>query len=191
MQSPNWGLCIFPGVAEDSSNLSSVNVEHAKYVLLLTKDPRNPISDSLTFDVLYRIKELGTEATLVVEVARDVNRERMVSFGADIVIRPVRAYPELLVRAMVAPGTEVVLENLFTHDEDHMVRYDLKFENKTWSDIVCGFVTGGAGTPMAYINDQGVHCNPLPDDKCTGSGIISLVNECQQITPELVEKCLS
>lgn len=186
----DMGVVHFSGVAENSSNLSAVNVQHAKHILLLAKDPNNPISDSLTFDVLYRIKEIGTEATLLVEVSQDVNRERMISFGADVVIRPVRAYPELLVRAMVEPGTEVVLENLFTHDEDHMVRVDLAFENRTWSEIVCGFVNGGAGVPMAYINKDGVHCNPLPDAECSGTGIITLVNECQEVSPEMVAKCL-
>ena len=187
----NMGVVHFGGVAENSENLQAVNVKLAKYILLITRDPYDPISDSLTFDILNRIKEIGTDAALVVEVAQDVNRQRMVTVGADIVIRPVRAYPELLVRAIVAPGTEEVLENLFTHDEDHMVRFDLPFKDKPWADIVCGFVTGGAGVPMAYVNDSGVHCNPLPNERCTGSGIISLVNEDQNITPEQVIKCLA
>lgn len=187
----SMGVVYFSGVAENSENLMAVNVKLAKYILLITRDPNDPISDSLTFDVLNRIKEIGTDATLVVEVSQDVNRQRMKAFGADVVIRPVRAYPELLVRAIVAPGTEEVLENLFTHDEDHMTRFDLPFKDKTWSDIVCSFVKGGAGIPMAYVDDDGVHCNPLPDERCTGTGIISLVNANQDITPDQVAKCLA
>ncbi len=184
------GVVHYSGVAENSANLKAANVETAKYIILLTRDPNDPISDSLTFDVLNRIKEIGTSASLIVEVSQDINRQRMTTSGADIVLRPVRAYPELLVRSIVAPGTEEVLENLFTHDEDHMVRVEISFKDKTWADIVCGFVRGDAGVPMAYINEQGVHCNPLPDDLCTGTGVISLVNDSQEVSPEKAAKCL-
>ncbi len=187
----SMGVVYYSGVAENSENLMAVNVNQAKYILLITRDPNDPISDSLTFDVLNRIKEIATKATLIVEVAQDVNRQRMKTFGADVVIRPVRAYPELLVRAIVAPGTEEVLENLFTHDGDHMTRFDLPFQDKVWSDIVSSLVKAGAGIPMAYVDAEGVHCNPLPDARCTGSGIISLVNANQDISLEQVAKCLA
>lgn len=185
------GAVHYSGVAENSENLKAVNVATAKYIILIARDPGDPISDSLTFDVLNRIREIGTNAMIVVEVSQDINRERMKKVGADVIIRPIRAYPELLVRSLVAPGTEQVLENLFTHDEDHMVRIDLSFKDKIWSDIVCRFVTGGAGVPMAYVSDKGVNVNPLPDEVCTGTGIISLINESQHVTIEQAEKCLT
>lgn len=187
----NMGVVHYSGVAENSDNLEAVNVNVAKYIILITRDPADPISDSLTFDVLNRIKDIGTNATLIVEVAQDENRQRMRSAGANVIIRPIRAYPELLVRSIVAPGTEEVLENLFTHDDDHMVRFDFPFENMSWSDIVCRFVTGGAGVPLAYVNDSGVHCNPLPDELCTGAGIISLINDSQQVTSAQAQQCLA
>lgn len=187
----NMGVVHYSGVAENSENLQAVNVDLARYILLITRDPNDPISDSLTFDVLNRIKDIGTRATLVAEIAQDANRQRMKAVGADIVLRPVRAYPELLVRAIVAPGTEEVLENLFTHDDDHMIRFDLSFKDKIWSDVVSNFVRGGAGIPMAYVNESGVHCNPLPDELCTGKAIISLVHESQKLSLEQVAKCLA
>ncbi len=187
----NMGVVHFSGVAENNENLQAVNVSAAKYIILIARDPGDPISDSVTFDVLNRINEIGTNAMVVVEVSQDINRERMKKAGADVIIRPVRAYPELLVRSLEAPGTEKVLENLFTHDEDHMIRFDLSFKDKIWSDIVCRFVTGGAGVPMAYVSDKGVNVNPLPDEVCTGTGIISLINESQRVTIEQAEKCLN
>lgn len=187
----NMGVVHYCGVAENNENLQAVNVSTAKYIILIARDPGDPISDSVTFDVLNRISEIGTKAMVIVEVSQDINRQRMKKAGADVIIRPIRAYPELLVRSMAAPGTEQVLENLFTHDEDHMVRLDLSFKDKIWSDIVCRFVTGGAGVPLAFVSDQGVNVNPLPDEVCTGTGIITLINESQHVTIEQAEKCLS
>jgi len=185
------GVVHYSGVAENNDNLNAVNVNTARYIILIARETDDPMSDSLSFDILSRIKEIGTEAMIIVEATQDINRQRMRNAGADVIIRPIRAYPELIVRSIVAPGTEEVLENLFTHDEDHMIRFDLSFKDKIWSDIVCRFVTGGAGVPMAYVSDKGINVNPLPDEVCTGTGIISLINESQNVTIEQAEKCLT
>ncbi len=184
------GVVHHRGVAENNENLQAVNVTTAKYIILIARDAADPISDSLTFDVLSRINEIGTNATVVVEVSQDINRERMKKLGADVVIRPIRVYPELLVRSLVASGTEEVLENLFTHEGDHMIRLDFPFKDKIWSDIVCRFVTSGAGIPMAFINDSGVHVNPLSNTVCSGTGIISLTKSSQRVTVDDAKKCL-
>lgn len=184
------GIVHYHGVAENDENLRGVNIGHAKYIILLAKDPNDRVSDSLTFDVLSRIQALGTQATIAVEVAQDTNRERMKNLGVEIVIRPIRAYPELLVRALVATGTEQVLENLFIYDGDHMARFDCAFSDKKWSDIVCRFVVAGAGIPMGYINETGVHVNPLPSETCSGSSIISLIKSSQNISIQDAKKCL-
>lgn len=184
------GIVHYHGIAENDENLSAVNISAAQYIILIAKDSNDRISDSLTFDVLSRIQSLGTHATIAVEVAQDTNRERMKKLGADIVIRPIRAYPELLVRALVATGTEQVLENLFTHDGDHMVRFDCAFSQMKWSDIVCRSVTAGVGVPMGYIREGKVHVNPLPGETCSGSGIISLIKASQNVSIRDVENCL-
>ena len=51
----------------------------------------------------------------------------MEKIGADVVIRPVRAYQELLVRSLVANGTEKELENLSINEGDHMIRLNFFF----------------------------------------------------------------
>lgn len=185
------GVVHHHGVAENDENLGEVNIQRAKYIILIAQDPNDRISDSLTFDVLSRIQLLGTTAKIAAEVAQDANRLRMKKLGAEIVIRPIRAYPELLVRALEASGTEQVLEDLFIHDGDHMIRLDCAFSEKKWSDIVCRFVVAGAGIPMGYINESGsVQVNPLPDEICSGRSIISLIKTSQDVSIKDVEKCL-
>jgi voltage-gated potassium channel len=185
------GVVHYSGVAESNENLNAVNVQTSKYIILIARDAIDPMSDSLTFDILSRIKEIGTNAIVIVEATQDINRERMKNAGANIVIRPVRAYPELIVRSMVAPGSEEVLENMFTHDDDRMVRLNLEFSGLTWADIICRFVKGGAGLPMAFISDEGIDVNPLPDKVCAGTGIITLINDTQEVTEAKAISCLS
>ncbi len=184
------GVVHYTGVSEDSDNLIAVNTNTAKYIIVLANESANPISDSHTYDVLSRIKEIGTNALILAESTTDKNRPRMREMGADVIVRPVRAYPELLIRAMIAPGTEVVLENMFNHNNDHMVRFDVAFQDKKWKDIILSFMSNNAGLPIAYISNEGVNVNPLPDTNCSGTALITLVKDSQKITKETVRQCL-
>ena len=44
------------------------------------------------------------------------NRDRFKALGVRTIIRPVRTYPEIMVRAVVAPGSEKVLEDMFNYE---------------------------------------------------------------------------
>jgi len=184
------GVVHYTGVSEDSDNLKAVNTDSAKYIIVLANESSNPISDSHTFDVLSRIKEIGTNALILAESTTDKNRPRLRAMGANVIVRPVRAYPELLIRAMIAPGTEEVLENMFQHNNDHMARFDVSFKDRKWIDIVSSFMSNNAGLPIAFIAEDGVTVNPLPETACSGTALITLVKDSQQITNELVQKCL-
>jgi voltage-gated potassium channel len=50
-------------------------------------------------------------------------------FGADLVVRPLRGYPEMIIRALAAPGAEKILEDLFTSKGDECWRYDVSVTN--------------------------------------------------------------
>ncbi len=184
------GVVHFSGNAENSDNLSAVNVSDATYIIVVASDHTDQHSDSLTFDVLDRIKEIGTKAMVLAEAINDDNRKRLQRAGANIVVRPIRAYPGFLVRSLVAPGTEEVLEDFFTHDNAHMHRCDISFHNQCWQDLICKFVTSGIGIPMAYVADGEVRCNPERTTVCSGDAIITLLTDDQTITDEQVMACL-
>lgn len=172
------GVVHYSGIAENNDNLMATDINNASYIILLAHDVSNSVSDSMTLDVLTRIKEIGTKAFIVAEVTQDVNRQRMLDIGADAVIRPVRAYPEFPVRSLVAPGTEQVLENLFTHEDDHMVRYDVNIDGFKWADVVCRLMTKVGCLAIAFVNDQGVvDTNPLPDKIVNAKSLICLINQ--------------
>ncbi|MEJ1378249.1 MAG: ion channel [Candidatus Sedimenticola sp. (ex Thyasira tokunagai)] len=186
-----FGVTHFSGNAENSDNLRAVNVSDASYIIVIASDHADRQSDSLTFDVLDRIREIGSKAMVLAEAINDDNRARLRRAGADIVIRPIRAYPGFLVRSLVAPGTEEVLEDFFTHDNAHMHRFDIPFQDRSWQDLICQFVVSGAGIPMAYVIDGEVRCNPEPTRVCSGDAIITLVNEGQTVTEQQVRACLT
>ncbi|MCF6238429.1 MAG: ion channel [Candidatus Marinimicrobia bacterium] len=185
------GVVHFTGHAEDSDNLRAVNVSDASYIIVIASDYADPQSDSLTFDVLDRIQEIGSNAMVLAEAINDENRKRLQRAGANIVVRPIRAYPGFLVRSLVAPGTEEVLEDFFTHDNAHMRRFDISFQNQCWQDLICQFVTSGTGIPMAYVVDGEVRCNPDPTQVCSGDAIITLLNDGQTVTEQQVQACLN
>ncbi|MFC1603168.1 ion channel [Pseudomonadota bacterium] len=185
------GVVHFSGNAENSDNLRAANVVDASYIIVIASDHANPHADSLTFDVLDRIQEIGTKAIILAEATNDDNRKRLQRAGANIVVRPIRAYPGFLVRSLVAPGTEEVLEDFFTHDNAHMHRFDISFQDRCWQDLICQFVTSGAGIPMAYVVNDEVRCNPDPTAICSGDAIITLLNEGQTVTDQQVNACLN
>lgn len=168
------------GKSEDTEVLLKAGVESAKYIFVLARSSSDSISDSLTFDVLNRIYEIGSNATIAVEVVIEDNRERCKKIGATVTVRPIRAYPELLIRGITSPGTEEVLENLFSHQGSHMERIDCVFNERLWKSIVIDFLETKAGLPIAYIDQNGnIVINPHPTEPCKGKGIITMVYEKQ------------
>ncbi len=187
----NQGVTHFTAVAENTENLRAANVHAARHIVLIAGEANDPRSDALTYDILSRIAELGACGSIVAEAVDDANRQRLLDKGATTVVRPVRAYPEIVVRALIEPGTERVLENLFTHEADRLARFDAQFSNLRWQDVVVHFLAGGAGLPLGYVDADGVHTNPPPKDMCSGDGIITLVKDESEVTQARVENCLT
>ena len=191
----NNGVTHFTGVAENSENLGTSNAAFADYIIVIANESSNPRCDAYTFDILSRIKRICSDEdrtlpTIVAEAVEDSNRTRLIAAGATTVVRPVRAYPELIVRALAEPGTEKVLENLFTHDSDRLVRFDVSFEQLKWANVIVKLVSSGAGVPLAYVRDGEVDTNPNPDEICSGEGIIILLDETQQGEKSSIQSCL-
>lgn len=186
----DYGVVYFSGNAENSDNLRAVDVSDASYIIVLARNHADQHSDSLTFDILDRIAEIGSKAMVLAEAINDDNRKRLQRAGANIVIRPIRAYPGFLVRSLAAPGAEEVLEDLFMHDNAHMHRFNVSFQDRRWMDLICQFVSAGAGIPLAYLVDGEVRSNPEPSAICSGDAIIILVNVAQTVTEQQVKACL-
>ncbi|MDI9246690.1 potassium channel family protein [Marinobacter sp. CHS3-4] len=186
------GLVHFHGSGSDPVALKAVHAGNARHIIVLAADEADPSSDSLTFDIAHRLSESNLCHRVTVECVVDDNRQRFKSVGVRTIIRPVRTYPEIMVRSVVAPGSEKVLEDLFNYQHDHPHRYEIPLDDLTWADIVSALIRHGIGTALAYIdNDNEVACHPPTDKEIEGKGLIVLVKSQETPTVEVVEKALS
>lgn len=185
------GLVHFHGSGSDPEALKAVHAGSARHIVVLAADEADPASDSLTFDIAHRLTEANLGNRTTVECVSDQNRQRFKTVGVRTIIRPVRTYPEIMVRAIVAPGSEKVLEDMFNYQNDHPHRYDLKLDDLNWADIVSALVRHGIGTALAYIdNDDEVSCHPSTDEVIEGKGLIVLVKSQDTPSVQVVEEAL-
>ncbi len=181
------GVVHHTGDPLEDGKLEFAGAEKAKFIIVLCQDIHNSHSDSFTFDILHRIQTLKTSAFVMAEAINDSNRPRFKAAGAKAVIRPVRAYPEMLVRSLIAPGTEQVLEDLFRHQGDHTIRLDVRISGIMWRDIVTTLIEKDVGTALGYITQNGdVITHPQTHSVIDAEGLIILIND-DQIIPPLQE----
>ena len=172
----NLGVLLVEGRGNHEDDFKQANIEEAAHILILSKDEYSMDSDSLTFDICYRMKEHGLAYRVIVECINDDNRDRFRRIGIKTAIRPVRSYPEMLVRAMESPGSELLIEDMFTRADDHFMRFSLWLEGDNWSEIVTAMMAANMGTPLAYVSKEGKICiHPSGDEKTYAQSIIMLV----------------
>ncbi|WP_347710214.1 potassium channel family protein [Marinobacter sp. BGYM27] len=170
------GIVHYHGSGSDANAMRAVNIIDARYIIVLAPDSSDADSDSVTFDIAHRLSEMQLANRVTLECVNDENRQRFTSLGILTVIRPVRTYPEIMVRAVISPGSEKVLEDLFNYQHDHPHRYELPLDDLSWADIVSALIRHGIGTALAYINaDNEVICHPDANKEVEGKALIVLV----------------
>ena len=141
--------------------LARADAAEAAAVVVLAASEIDPVSDSIALDIVHRLRELGARGTVVAEAVADENRERLKRMGADAVIRPLRGYPEMIVRAVAAPGAEAILEDLFTSRGEELWRFAAAVAGWSWSEVVARLLAEDIGLPIAYRTpDDRVVVNP-------------------------------
>ena len=170
------GIHLVHAHGNHEADFKQANLAGAEHILILAKDEYVEDSDSLCFDLCYRMKEHGLAYHVIVECVEDENRARIKRLGVKSVIRPIRSYPEILVRAMESPGAELIIEDMFTHDQDHFLRFPLWMEGDMWRDVVASMQMANIGTPLACISKEGdVNINPSGNERVYGQSVIILV----------------
>jgi voltage-gated potassium channel len=164
------------GNGNNNEDLTRAEATKAKHIFVLARDEYHADSDSISFDIVHRLGTLGLAHITLVECVVDANRKRMFELGIKSILRPIRSYPEILVRAMDAPGSEVVIEDMFTRKDDHPERYSIWLEGESWADVVGAMLRAGVGTPMAFINKDGdITVHPRGDVRVYAQSLIVLV----------------
>lgn len=174
----SYGVVHQTGDATVDGSLENSGVKTAKYIVILSPDSQDRHSDSLVFDILHRVKASNSNAFILAEAIEDSNRIRFKEAGANAVIRPVRAYPEILVRSLIAPGTEQVLEDLFSHQGDHTIRLEVHVEGFSWAQVVIKLIEADVGTALGYEDYNGnIITHPNTREIIHAKSLIVLVGE--------------
>jgi voltage-gated potassium channel len=127
---------------------------------------------------------------------RRANRTRLREAGADSVMRPVRFYPEIVVRAIDSPGTEQILESIFMSDSDECRSFDAAVRGISWSALVSALMARGLGTAIAYRDpkedvDHNVRCNPAPEQIVDTDRIYVIVKPERHVTETDIKAALA
>ncbi len=186
------GVVLRQGRPEGRAKMDEVDVENAAFVIVLAVDASDYRSDSLTLDILDQLKQFEVSGYVIAECVQDENRDRLRAHGAGAVLRPVRAYPELLVRAMAAPGTETILEDLFKHEGVHPRRYNLDIPEQTWGKLAARLVLNGLGTPLGYVDRMNnIVTNPDAGELISGDAMFIMVNHDKIPENQAIQRCVS
>ncbi len=127
------------GRGDTEDGLRAADAASAAAIIVLTRETENG-SDGITFDIVHRLGALGRDGPVLAECVDDRNRARIRDAGATAVLRPMRGYPEMMVRAVIAPGSERLLIDMFTSGGDECVRYDVAISGVSWGELASALI---------------------------------------------------
>jgi voltage-gated potassium channel len=153
------------GAPTDPDSLAMADAHTARAVIVLAERADDAISDAISADAVARVRAMaaGAAPMVVTECVDDRNRARLLAAGAAAAVRPLRSYPEMLARALVAPGAERLLEDLFSSEGNELFRVDLPVPWRgSWARLAGLLLEKGLGTAIAYRPPGGeVVLNPV------------------------------
>ena len=181
------GVVHYHGDASNPDDLEAVDAAEASVVLVLAENAADKRSDETAFNILHRLQELDVKGRIIAECVRRANRARLKAAGADCVMRPIRFYPEIVVRAIDSPGAEQILESLFMSEGDECRSYEASVHGVRWADLAAAFMNSGMGTAIAYADEakereHAVQCNPSPDQIVDTDRIFLIVKADRKVT---------
>lgn len=174
----------------DDHTLESASILTAHTIVVLSRDRFDPISDSVNFELVHRLRSMGVKGRIIAEVSQDQSRERLKKAGANNVLRPIRTYPELLVRSILAPGSEQVIETLFDSLDEECIRYEMEIECP-WINIINKLSSNDIGLPIAYEDSDGnIITNPSSKKMIKAKAIFVIIEESSAVRLKNLEKIL-
>ena len=169
--------------------LTSASVLSAKIVVLLSREETESISDSINFELTDRLRGMGFKGRIIAEAVNCSNRVRLKKIGADNILRPIRMYPEMLTRSILAPGAEQVIETLFDSHGEECMRFDLKIKT-LWKEIIYQLTEHDIGLPIAYYcrDTYQVINHPHPNDVVNVHALYIIVREDNVVKSDYIKQ---
>ena len=164
------------GLAHDVEVLERAGIACCAYVIVLATDPDATLSDSYSFDIVSRVRDVNKTCQMISQCVDDRNRPRLIAAGANTVMRPVRGYPEIIVTSLLHPGSMEILANLFSAADEHIALVRGAFSG-TWSTLVGDMLARDAGLPIAArLANGSVLTAPLARQWIDAEGLYVLVS---------------
>ena len=184
------GVVHVHGHGSQEGMLEAADARTAAAIVVLAVDQTDRSADSVAFDIVHRARELNATSPLLAECVDDRNRDRVRGAGASGVVRPMRGYPEMMVRAIVAPGSEYILEDLFTAHGDECVRYDVDISGVEWGKLASEMIMKGIGTAIAFeqAGEGEIEINPRPDSVVSARALHVIAKEGHVANAEEVKR---
>lgn len=177
--------------SDDKSLYSEDSLKNADIIYLIAKEERNGISNSITYNTLCLLRENGIKSHIIAETTKECDRERFIQAGASAVIRPIRAYPEMVVRAMINENNAMFLENMFSSQGDEPIVFNYQYSG-SWKNIIIMCLELDVGTPVGYINKDGtLISNPSANDNVDSKQLQILIKDHSSQKEKEIERKLN
>lgn len=181
------GVMWVRGDGDSDAEMELARVRQASVIAVLG-DNRIPKADALVYDVVSRIRAAGYTGRIIAECEDDQNRKRLIDQYSAEVLRPTRGYPEMLMRAIVAQGSQAIVEEIITCGgvECETTVFDAPL-SLDWSDFASAMIDAGVGTPIGCIVDGATITAPSGHiDRI--SGVYTLIHDNRAETHDKVQR---
>lgn len=189
------GLVHVTGAPTDEDALRMADAPRAAAVIVLAEREDDPLSDAIAADVVARVRAMaeGDPPVVVTECVDDRNRARLIAAGAAAAVRPLRTYPEMLARALVAPGAERLLEDLFSSEGNELCRVELPRPWRgPWAKVATVLAERGLGTAIAYSPPGGeARLNPAGHEDIEAGAIYVILREDKKAEVEALARMVA
>ncbi len=185
------------GRPNDGHCLEKARADEADTIIILAPSGHDTWEESLVFDIADQVIRLRRGRTqsqgtvrprIIAEAWTPEMKTRLLTMGVDAVVRPIRAYPELIVRATIAPGSETIVEALFDAQGEECQRLEQPFVQVTWRDLVHDLMVKDLGTPLAIEDDNGtVRADLRGSDVVSGRAVYLIVPTAAQTAFEALQ----
>lgn len=165
------------GQIHDSAALKKANALEAQAIYVLANSACDTSFDSYALDIIDNLRSNGCKSYIITECVKHENKKRLIKNGADAVIKVMHGYPGVASRALTVKGSQEVLENLFSEDNEECIRLDISNPiPKSWKEIVMFCLDKEIGTPIACITQDGAILTSPLGKTITASAIFVIAN---------------
>lgn len=136
------------GLASSKKALALATAEEASHVVVL-RDRSDNDPEGHSFNICARLRDVNKDANITVQVEDPHSRSalRLYRAGASNLLRPAKAYPEIIALSMITKGVNDLFEDLLSIDgtEFRLIPYKGRVK---WADILSLSESKDYGSPI-------------------------------------------